>query len=98
MTGKEIFVLACFIAVPLVLLLFHIFLSYREKPTYGLVVPIVWGIISFFVIRSGTGENVIEMIIFMYGIDAVLLGMWAGIRYLRYKKHGKADYPRGKKK
>lgn len=83
---REGIVLFFFIAIPVCLVVLHVFLSYRKNPRFGLLIPVIWAIMSIFIVRAGTGEAYLEMTIFCAGIDLILLLIWGVERVIRAKK------------
>ena len=89
-TPKVIFVTACFIAVPVGLFLLHLFLSFRKRAWLGFIAPIIWALLSIWIVAQ-TETYTAEMIIFCTGIDAILIAIWALCRYFKNKKENNAN-------
>lgn len=79
-----------FIGIPVILFLLHLFLSFRKKAFWGFVVPIVWGLLSIWIVsKTQTYPN--EMIVFCIGIDVILLAIWAFIRFILKKRKNNTE-------
>jgi hypothetical protein len=87
-TNEARVVTALFIGIPVFLLLLHLFLSFRKKAFWGFVVPILWSILSVWIV-SKTQSYPSEMIIFCIGVDVILIAIWAFIRFILKKKINK---------
>ncbi|MDF2589332.1 MAG: hypothetical protein K0S41_3173 [Anaerocolumna sp.] len=79
---------ALFIGIPAFLFLLHLFLSFRKNAFWGFVVPVLWGLLSIWIV-SKTQTYPSEMIVFCIAIDILLIAIWAFIRFVLKKRKNK---------
>lgn len=89
MSVREVVVLACFLGVPFGLLILHIVLCLKCNLYTGFIAPIIWAMISVWIVKSAKGDGDLELAIVCIIIDAILLGILWLCRAIRKHKEEK---------
>lgn len=85
-------VILFFTALPVILILFQIFLSSREKAVLGFIVPLLWTALGIWMTLAGwkdKGSFTAELALFFAAGDIILVGIMLLVKHIKKRRSRK---------